>query len=83
MKENGFIKVLCRIIPTDSIPENANFGLQCPNVKGIELFENVNFVNDRFTKLHYLTLKFRFYTHKKSLDLIRTEIALFYAKIQV
>ena len=39
---------LCRIIPTDSIPENANFGLQRPNVQGIELFENVNFVNDRF-----------------------------------
>ena len=57
----GFL-VLCRIIPTDSIPENANFGLQCPNVQVIELFENVNFVTDRFTKLHYLTLRFRFYT---------------------
>ena len=44
-----FFSMLCRIIPTDSVPENANFGMQCPNVQDIELFENVNFVNDHHT----------------------------------
>ena len=41
-----------RIVPTDSVPETGKFCLHCPNVQGIKLFENVNSVNDRFTKLH-------------------------------
>ena len=48
-------KVLCRIVPTNSVPATDTFCLQCPNIQGIEQFEKVTFGNDRFTELHYFT----------------------------